>query len=137
MADNKLTFELVTPEALLFSEEVEMVVVPGSQGDFGVLPEHSPLVSMLRPGVVSIYQDHKVKEQLFVSTGYADVSGNQCTILAEEAVNLKEVTWDTIDARLEAAENALKKARSELARKKAEASIEATKFLRSIISPKH
>ena len=56
-APEKLTFELVSPERLLISEEVEMVVVPGREGDFGVLPQHSPLISTVRPGVIDIYQD--------------------------------------------------------------------------------
>ena len=54
MADDKVEFELVSPERLLLSEPVEMVVVPGEEGDFGVLPKHAPLISLVRPGVIQV-----------------------------------------------------------------------------------
>ena len=74
MAD-KLTFELVSPSALLASEEVEMVVVPGEDGDFGVLIGHSPVLSNLRPGVVDLYNDGQISNSLFVDGGFSAMMG--------------------------------------------------------------
>ena len=79
MAD-KLTFELVSPSALLASEEVEMVVVPGEDGDFGVLIGHSPILSNLRPGVVDLYNDGQILNSLFVDGGFAEVTDERCTL---------------------------------------------------------
>ena len=69
MAD-KLRFELVSPERILASVDADMVVVPGSEGDFGVLIQHAPVMSTLRPGVISIYQGDKVDQQIFVAEGF-------------------------------------------------------------------
>ena len=77
------TFDLVSPEKLLLSEDVEMVVVPGAEGDFGVLIGHAPLISALRPGVIDTYIGTKVDKRIFVAGGFAEVTGKRCTILAE------------------------------------------------------
>ena len=76
MAD-KLIFELVSPSALLASEEVDMVVVPGADGDFGVLAGHAPVLSNLRAGVVDIHNDGQVTKSLFVEGGFAEAAGEQ------------------------------------------------------------
>jgi F-type H+-transporting ATPase subunit epsilon len=79
-----LHFELVTPERLVRSEEVYMVTVPGSEGDFGVLEGHAPLMSTLRDGAISIYASAgAAPETLIVSGGFAEVSDKGLTILAE------------------------------------------------------
>ncbi len=70
MAD-RIEFELVTPERLAFSEPVEMVVVPGDEGDFGVLPGHAPMISTVRPGVITIYEGGAVRQRIFVAGGFA------------------------------------------------------------------
>jgi F-type H+-transporting ATPase subunit epsilon len=70
-APEKVAFELVAPERLLASEEVDMVVAPGAAGDFGVLPEHSPLMALLRPGVIEIYEGNQVSRRIFVGGGCA------------------------------------------------------------------
>ena len=77
MADT-LQFELVAPERLIFSGDVEMVVVPGAEGDFGVLPGHSLLLSTLRPGVIEIYENEKPKDRYVVAEGFAEVTGERC-----------------------------------------------------------
>ena len=69
------SFELVSPEKLLFSEDVEMVVVPGAEGDFGVLVGHAPLISALRPGVIGTYTGSTVDKRIFVAGGFAEVTG--------------------------------------------------------------
>jgi F-type H+-transporting ATPase subunit epsilon len=83
----KLLFELVSPEKLLLSEQVAMVVVPGSEGNFGVLPGHSLLISTVRPGVIDVYEGSTstISERIFVSGGFAEVTPERCTVLADEA----------------------------------------------------
>ena len=92
MAENKVAFELVAPERLLAKLEADMVVIPGAEGDFGVLPEHAPLMSLLRPGVISVYLGDRIDRQLFVDGGFAEVNPRGCTVLAERAQPLDEIT---------------------------------------------
>jgi len=91
VADNPVQFELVSPEKLLLSEEVEMVVVPGVEGDFGVLPGHAPMISTVRPGVIHVFEGGSVKSRIFVAGGFAEVTAARCTVLAEEALPLDEI----------------------------------------------
>jgi len=84
-------FELVSPEQLLLSEDVEMVVVPGSEGDFGVLAGHTPMISTVRPGVIHIFSDGGVSSRIFVAGGFAEVTGQRCTVLAEEALPVDDI----------------------------------------------
>jgi len=99
MAD-KLQFELVSPERLLLSEPVGLVVVPGSEGNFGVLPGHSLLIAMVRPGVIDVYENGlpTITERIFVSGGFAEVTPERCTVLADEAVPLSALDRAAIDA---------------------------------------
>ena len=79
-----ISFDLVSPENLIFNEEVGMIIVPGKDGDFGVLPGHSKLMSSLRPGRVMIYsEDKNLLKSFFVSGGFAEVNPEKCIILAE------------------------------------------------------
>ena len=109
MAD-KLTFELVSPSALLVSEEVEMVVVPGEDGDFGVLIGHSPILSNLRPGVVDLYNDGQILNSLFVDGGFAEVTDERCTLLATSAKAMNEISVEEVAGRLETAEVQIREA---------------------------
>jgi F-type H+-transporting ATPase subunit epsilon len=99
MADTT-EFELVSPERLLISEPVEMVVVPGVEGDFGVLPGHAPFISTLRPGVITVYQNRQPKESIFVAGGFAEVTPERCTVLAEEALKIAEADRAQCEARV-------------------------------------
>ena len=90
MAD-KVAFELVSPERLLASVQADMVVVPGAEGDFGVLPDHAPFLSLLRPGVISVYQGDRVDQRVFVGGGFTEVNERGCTVLAEDAQPLEEI----------------------------------------------
>lgn len=85
-------FELVSPERKLISGAARMVVIPGEEGDFGVLPGHSALVATIRPGVVEITMaDNSSPQRIFIAGGFADVSPTNCTVLAEEAVNIGDL----------------------------------------------
>jgi F-type H+-transporting ATPase subunit epsilon len=90
MAD-KFEFELVAPERLLLSREVEMVVVPGAEGDFGVLVGHAPVISGVRPGVIEVYEEDKVTDRIFVAGGFAEVTPERLTVLAEVAMPVAEI----------------------------------------------
>jgi len=92
MAD-KVEFELVSPEKLLVSQPVEMVVVPGGEGYFGVLPGHAPMIATLKPGVIDVYADNAntISSRIFVAGGFAEVTETRCTVLAEEATELGSI----------------------------------------------
>ena len=106
MMANKLIFELVSPSALLASEEVDMVVVPGADGDFGVLAGHAPVLSNLRAGVVDIHNDGKVTKSLFVEGGVADAAAERGTRLAPKAQDVADISADDASARLTTAQEA-------------------------------
>ncbi len=106
MAD-KVAFELVSPERLLLSVEADMVVVPGSEGDFAVLAGHQPVISLLRPGSIDVYEGDKISERIFVAGGFVEVSQDRLTILAEEATPFGEVDRAALNARIAEARKAL------------------------------
>ena len=85
----KVSFRLVMPERELLATEADMVVVPGSEGDFGVLPGHAPFMTTLREGVVTVY-DGAARRQFSVKGGFADVNAQGLSILAEEASEIVE-----------------------------------------------
>lgn len=115
MAD-RLQFELVTPERLLLSEQVEMVVVPGSEGNFGVLPGHSLLMSTIRPGTIEVYEGRTVTRRFFVAGGFAEVTPEGCTVLADEAVPPDTLDRAAIEAELQVVEGNLPSLREQVAR---------------------
>ncbi len=100
MAEDRVSFELVSPEKLLVSQPVEMVVVPGEEGDFGVLPRHAPMISKVRPGVIQIYQGGQVQESIFIAGGFAEVTPARCTVLAEEAMPLGDIDRGVVEQTL-------------------------------------
>src|SRR5262249_54982881 len=90
-----LHFELVSPEKLLFSGEVDQVDVPGTEGDFGVFADHAPLIAMLRPGIVTVHNDG-AKEELVVFGGFAEISPTGLTLLADTAMPVADVSHEMI-----------------------------------------
>ena len=113
MAD-KLTFSLVSPEAELFSGDVDQVNIPGSEGDLGILPNHSPLMAAIRTGAITVYADG-AETQYFVQGGFADVTPAGLTVLAEKAALLSDVTPDALQGDIEAASKALESLEGEAA----------------------
>lgn len=118
MAD-KLHFELVSPAKLLKSADVDMVVVPGTEGDFGVLPMHAPVVSTLRTGIIEVHNDSDA-EKLLVVGGFAEVNAEGLTILAELAKPLSEVERATYEAELKNLEEDVQDAKDDETRARAE-----------------
>jgi F-type H+-transporting ATPase subunit epsilon len=120
---DKVAFQLVAPERLLASAEVDMVVVPGSEGDFGVLPQHSLFMSVLRPGVIETYEGAQVSRRIFVGGGFAEVNARGCTVLAEEAMPVAEIDLERARARLSAAQDDLGEATDDPGRARLEREI--------------
>ncbi len=118
-------FELVTPERLLLSEPVEMVVVPGSEGLFGVLPRHAPFLSTLKPGVLEVYEGGKVKERIFVAGGFAEVTPERLTVLAERAVLVTDIDRAAVETRIKALKDDLAAAKSDAERAQVATALEA------------
>ena len=110
-AGDKVAFELVSPERVLASVAADMVVVPGEEGDFGVLVNHAPVLSLLRPGLIEIYQGNTVAERIFVEGGFAEVNPNGLIVLAEAANPLSELSLDEARSLLRNAEDDLADAR--------------------------
>ena len=106
-------FELVSPEKLLFSGEVEEVVVPGVEGDLTVLKDHAPLMTVLRPGIVSIGEQGGKRTRLFVRGGFADVAPTGLTILAESAMPAEQVDAAKIEIELQDANEVLAASKTE------------------------
>lgn len=125
----KIEFELVSPERLLVSEPVDMVVVPGSEGDFGALPRHAPMITAVRPGIIDVYQGGVVTERIFVAGGFAEVTETRITVLAEEAVRLADLDPAAVAARIRSAEVAVEEADGELARSEAQRSLTAAQAM--------
>jgi len=122
-------FELVAPEKLIYSDDIEFVVVPGAEGDFGVLPGHSLLLSSVRPGIIEIHENDKPKERFFVGGGFAEVTPERCTVLSTESVNLAEIDESEARKRLETAERDLSDATSDVEREKCEKAVEVAQAL--------
>lgn len=115
MAD-KVQFELVSPEKLLLSEQVGMVVVPGGEGNFGVLPGHALFISTVRPGVIDVYEDRTVTERIFVAGGFAEVTPERCTVLADEAVPISSLDRGAIEAEAKTLESTVAGLRDQVQR---------------------
>ena len=98
--------EIVSPEKLLLSRPVELVVIPASEGEMGVLPGHAPMIVLLRGGTIRIYEGAKVTDSLYVAGGFAEITPERCTVLADEAVPVAEVSRQAGEKRLADAEAA-------------------------------
>ena len=120
MADEKVEFELVSPERLLLSDSVEMVVVPGEEGDFGVLAKHTPMISMVRPGVIKVHDGGQERDRIFVAGGFAEVTPARCTVLAETAVPVSDIDKSQVESDLRDARDDLDDAKSDDERSAAE-----------------
>jgi len=119
-------FELVTPERLVFSGEVQQVVVPGAEGDFAVLAGHSPFISTMRPGILEVSRAEG-RQQLLVKKGVAEADPQRLTVLAQTAVPLEELQGARLAEELRAAEAQLAEAKDDHARMTAETLVELLK----------
>ena len=104
--DNKILFDLVSPEKLIFNDSVGMIIVPGKEGDIGILPGHSKLLSSLRPGRVMIYGENKnFLKSFFVSAGFVEINPDKCIVLAEEVEEMNNIDKVSIEQQIRNLEN--------------------------------
>ncbi|MBW4089583.1 MAG: ATP synthase F1 subunit epsilon [Proteobacteria bacterium] len=101
-----VALEIVSPEKLLLSRPVDMVVIPASEGDMGVLEGHTPMIVMLRGGPIDIYTGEQISERLFVAGGFAEITQERCTVLANEAIPVAQLSRAEGQRRLAEAEAA-------------------------------
>jgi F-type H+-transporting ATPase subunit epsilon len=99
--------EIVSPDRLLLSQPVDMAVIPAAEGEMGVLPGHSPMIVLLRGGTITLHEGGQPTARLFVSGGFAEITPERCTVLADEAVPVAEVSRAEGERRLEAAKQAM------------------------------
>ncbi|MCZ7660385.1 MAG: F0F1 ATP synthase subunit epsilon [Xanthobacteraceae bacterium] len=126
-------FDLVSPEQLLFSGAVEQVDVPGAEGDFGVLAQHAPMVSMLRPGILTVHRPGGAL-RVVVGGGFAEVSAQGLTVLAELAVPVEEFDRTQLAQQIKDAEEDVADARDEATRDKLRLKLEQLHALQSVLS---
>jgi F-type H+-transporting ATPase subunit epsilon len=133
MAD-KIHFDLVSPERLLLSEPVDMVTLPGSEGYFGVLAGHAPVLSTLRAGVIDVKGGEDGDMRIFVRGGFAEVNPTKVVVLAEEAMPLSELDAAALDKRIADTEEDLGLAKSDAERDRVNAVLSDLRQLRAAIS---
>ncbi len=132
-----IQFELVSPEEKLVSEPVNMAVIPGEKGQFGVMAGHSSLVATLQPGVVELFAEDGAAEpamKIFIAGGFADISGGQCTVLAEEAVNVKDLVQADLEQSIENLNEDLGIAKEDIDKARIEKRLVLTKAKLSAVS---
>ena len=104
--DNTISFDLVSPEQLVFSDKVGMIIIPGKEGDIGVLPGHSKLLSSLRSGRVMVYGEGKqLLKSFFVSAGFVEINPEKCILLAEEVFEMNTLDKNIIKQQIQELEN--------------------------------
>lgn len=113
-------FELVSPERLLVSEDVESVVIPGTEGEMTVMADHAPVMSTVQPGVVTVKPVSGAEQRYVVFGGFADILPRTCTLLAESAVAVADIDKDDLARRIQAAREDIADARDDEARTRAE-----------------
>jgi F-type H+-transporting ATPase subunit epsilon len=123
-------FELVSPERLVFSGEVEQVDVPGQEGEFGVFAGHAPYIATLKPGMLRIYSGSGVPQRIVVKGGFAEVGASGLTVLAEYATPADEYDPAMVAEAIKDAEEDIADAKSDVARDKARQRLEQLQTLR-------
>ncbi len=131
-----LHFELVSPERLLMSDDVDAVEIPGTEGDMGILPGHAPVLSTLRPGVVTVTRGGKA-ERIFVRGGFAEVNPQGLTVLAEVAIPIAELDTAKIAQQIKNAEDDVNDAKTDETRRRAQENLDHLKALESVLQTSH
>ena len=126
-------FELVSPEDLLMSQDVRQVLVPGTEGNFTVLPGHAPMLSTLRPGVLDMLDEGGREERIYVRGGIAEVNPNGLTVLAEDAVPLAELSPDMLGQAIRNAEEDVADAGDDEKRRRAQEALDHLRDLQTAL----
>ena len=130
----KLNFDLVSPEKVVMSEEVDMVSVPGTEGEFGVFAGHAPVMTGIRPGMVDVMVDDKTNRRIFVRGGFAEITAQGLTILSEEAIPIEELNRDVMGQQIKNAEEDLTDAKDDAARQHAQETLDHLREIERAIS---
>ena len=128
-------FELVSPERLLVSEDVESVVIPGTEGEMTVMAEHAPVMTTVKPGVVTVKPASGSEERYVVFGGFADILPSGCTLLAESATHVNDIDREEIQRRIQEAKEDVADAKDDETRTKAEAFLHQLTTLEGAILP--
>lgn len=105
--------QLITPEKVILSDYFTMAVVPGDQGDMGILAHHMPLITTLRSGLIKIYQNDTIVQQFYINGGFAHINNNECSVLADECLPMENLDSDTLTLKIQEKTKALEHARNE------------------------
>ena len=132
MADT-IHFDLVSPEQMLLSEDVIMVTLPGTEGYFGVLAGHAPVISTLRPGVIEVKGGESGDLRLFVRGGFAEVDPTKIVVLAEEAILLDNFDVEALESRIKNTEEDLSAAKTETERVRVAETLDYLRQLRQAV----
>ncbi len=100
----KIKFDLISPEKILLSREVDMVTIPGGEGDYGVMHGHQPMITTLRPGIIQIDDNELDGSNFYVDGGFAEITNGDCSVLADDAVVVADLKKEDIQKRLDSAE---------------------------------
>jgi F-type H+-transporting ATPase subunit epsilon len=128
-----LHFELVSPERLLLSEEVASVTIPGTEGDMGILPDHAPVLSTLRPGIVVVTRESGEADQIFVRGGFAEVNPQGLTLLAETAIPIAELDAAALALHVKNLEEDVADAQDDETRRRAQEMLDHLKALEAAL----
>ena len=128
-------FELVSPERLLVSDQVESVIIPGAEGEMTVMASHAPVMTTIKPGVVTVKSASGAEERYVVFGGFADVLPSGCTVLAESAVAVKDIDRADIARRIQEAKEDVADAKTDEHRTKAEAFLHQLTTLEGALLP--
>jgi F-type H+-transporting ATPase subunit epsilon len=132
MAD-KIHFDLVSPEQMLLSEDVTMVTLPGTEGYFGVLAGHAPVISTLRPGVIEVKNGESGDMRIFVRGGFAEVDPTKVVVLAEEAIPLADLDVEALESRIRDTEEDLTAAKTDSERARVAETLDYLRQLRAAV----
>lgn len=131
-------FTLVSPEKVLFDQDVSMVVIPGIDGDIGVLPQHAPLLTLLRPGVITVYEDSKILVRIFVDGGFSEITPEKCTALVTEGTPLEALDKASLEIEIKNLIEDIADSKTAEERKEADQSLEIARAkLMEIMSTKN
>ena len=128
-----LHFELVSPARLLFSGDVASVTIPGTEGEMGIFPGHAPVLSTLKPGIVTVNRDSGAPDRIFVRGGFAEVNPKGLTVLAEVAIPLAELKPDVLALEIKNAEEDVADAKSDEKKRVASENLEHLKALQGAL----
>jgi F-type H+-transporting ATPase subunit epsilon len=132
MMAEKIHFDLVSPERLLLSEDVDMVTLPGTEGYFGVLAGHAPVIASLRPGVIEVTGGETPGLRLFIRGGFAEVDAKKVIVLAEDAIPMADFNLAALDQRIADTEEDLVAAKTDAERARVSEQIDHLKQLRAV-----